>query len=606
MGHSFDRTTLLFDGDCSFCRAWIDYWLRLTGDRVLYTPYQEIIPDVDEDIGGRFPNAPQKELASAVTLSLPGGEMRRAAHAVFSVLALVPGKGWMLWLYLHVPGFSLVAELAYRMMARHRSFCHWATSALWGIPIEVETFRIASWLFLRTLGVVYLFAFASFATQAAGLIGSHGISPVAEYLHSLREYYGAVYWQVPTVFWLNASDGMIKAVDVAGICLSVVLVLGVRWRILRVALFVLYLSLVTAGQEFMGYQWDALLLEAGFLAILLGSSPIVVWLYRWLLFRLMFLSGAVKLASGDPSWRHFTALPVHYETQPLPTPLAWYMYQLPEWFQHGAVGCVFFVELIVPFLILAPRRIRFFAASAVLALQLLILLTGNYAFFNLLTIGFCLFLIDDGFFRRVLSKVASRLAPFPTTYEKRRTWSRAVCGAFAALALFVGSFQVARTFGVRWSVADAAIRIVSPFEVINSYGLFAVMTTTRPEIIIEGSNDGVTWLAYEFKYKPGDLTRRPAWVAPHQPRLDWQMWFAALGDYQSDPWIVRFMARLLQASPEVLGLLGHNPFPEGPPHYVRAMLYRYRFTSPAERRSTGAWWSRELKAVYVPAVSLRN
>jgi lipase maturation factor 1 len=405
---------------------------------------------------------------------------------------------------------------------------------------------------------------------------------------------------------LNPGDGMIKAVGLAGIGLSALLLLGVRWRILRIALFVLYLSLVTAGQEFMGYQWDALLLEAGFLAILLGSSPIVVWLYRWLLFRLLFLSGAVKLASGDSSWHHFTALPVHYETQPLPTPLAWYMYQLPPWFQRGSVGFVFFVELVVPFLIFAPRRVRFFAARAIMVLQVLILLTGNYAFFNLLTISFCLFLVNDAFFRRVLPKAVSRSADSAATYKTSRPWSKAICGSFAALALFIGSFEVARTFGVHWSVADAAMRSVSPFQIINSYGLFAVMTTTRPEIVIEGSNDGVTWLAYEFKYKPGDLTRRPAWVAPHQPRLDWQMWFAALGDYQSDPWIIRFMARLLQGSPEVLRLLGRNPFPDGPPHYVRATLYQYRFSTPPEKRSTGAWWSRELKGAYVPAVSLKN
>jgi len=385
--------------------------------------------------------------------------------------------------------------------------------------------------------------------------------------------------------------------------LSLLLLLGVRWRILRVAVFVLYLSLATAGQEFMGYQWDALLLEAGFLAILLGSSPIVVWLYRWLLFRLVFLSGIVKLSSGDPSWRHFTALPVHYETQPLPTPLAWYAHQLPAWFQRASVGFVFSVELVVPFLIFAPRRVRFLAARAMLVLQVLILLTGNYAFFNLLTISFCLFLLDDGYFRRALPK---RLVPSAATSDRPRMWSRAVCGAFAALALFVGAFQVARPFGLRWAPADAAIRSVSPFEIINSYGLFAVMTITRPEIVIEGSNDGVTWLAYEFKYKPGDLTRRPAWVAPHQPRLDWQMWFAALGSYQSDPWIVRFMVRLLQGSPEVLRLLGHNPFPDTPPHYARAMLYQYRFTTPAERDLTGAWWSRELKGPYIPPVSLRN
>jgi len=239
-------------------------------------------------------------------------------------------------------------------------------------------------------------------------------------------------------------------------------------------------------------------------------------------------------------------------------------------------------------------------------LQVLILLTGNYAFFNVLTIAFCLFLVDDAFWRRVLPKVVIGAVASATTRESSRAWTRGVCGAFASLALFVGGFQVVRTFGVRWSVADVVIRSVSSFQIINSYGLFAVMTTTRPEIVIEGSNDGLTWLAYEFKYKPGEFARRPAWVAPHQPRLDWQMWFAALGDYQSDPWIVRFMARLLQGSPEVLGLLGRNPFPGGAPRYVRAQLYQYRFTTPAERKSTGAWWSRELKGVYVPAVSLRN
>jgi hypothetical protein len=254
--------------------------------------------------------------------------------------------------------------------------------------------------------------------------------------------------------------------------------------------------------------------------------------------------------------------------------------------------------------------VRLFAALAMVVLQVLIALTGNYAFFNLLTIGFCLFLLDDAFLRRMLPKAISRSRSSKTTYEqsreRSRAWSRAACGAFATLALFVGGFEVARPFGVRWALADAATRIVSPFEIVNSYGLFAVMTTTRPEIVIEGSNDGVTWLAYEFKYKPGDLTRRPAWVAPHQPRLDWQMWFAALGDYQSDPWIVRFMARILEGSPEVLRLLAHNPFPEAPPHYARATLYQYRFTTTAEKQTTGAWWSRELKAPYTPAVSLRN
>jgi hypothetical protein len=222
--------------------VWIDYWRRLTGDRVLYCSYQEV--------GNRFPDLPQKDFASAVTLFLPDGEVRSGAHAVFTVLALLPGKSWMFWLYTHVPGFALIADMAYRTVARHRSFCYWAARALWGIPIEVETSGIASWIFLRTLGAIYLIAFASFGVQAAGLIGSNGISPVADYLHSLREYYGAVYWQVPTVFWLSAGDGTIKAVGIAGICLSLMLFLGLRWRVIRIALFVLY--------PFIGDGWSGI------------------------------------------------------------------------------------------------------------------------------------------------------------------------------------------------------------------------------------------------------------------------------------------------------------------------------------------------------------
>ncbi len=596
---SLNRPLLVFDGECPFCRAWVEYWKRLTGERVLYVPYQEI--------GQRFPNVPQADFSSAVKLILPSGEVRSGAHAVFSLLDLVPGKRWMLWLYLHIPGFALIAEIAYGIISRQRSFCYGATQLLWGIPVETETFDIGRWLFLRTLGAIYLIAFTSFGVQAAGLIGSRGISPVAEFLHSVREYYGATgYWVVPTFLWLNSSDTMLKAVWIAGICLSALLLIGVQWRMIRLLLFVLYLSLVTAGQDFMGYQWDALLLEAGFLAILLGWSPIIAWLYRWLLFRLMFLSGIVKLASGDQSWRHFTALPVHYETQPLPTPLAWYMFQLPTWFQRGSVGFVFFVEVLVPFLIFAPRRVRFLAARAIIVLQVLIALTGNYAFFNLLTIAFCLFLLDDALLRRIVPTKLGSLIRAAPGFARRQVLSRAICGSFAALVLFVGSFQIANTFGLLWAPAQLIIRSISPFEIVNSYGLFAVMTTSRPEIVIEGSNDGVTWVPYEFTYKPGDLTRHPAWVAPHQPRLDWQMWFAALGDYRSEPWILRFMARLLQGSPEVLGLLRRNPFPDSPPHFIRAMLYQYRFTTPSEKKASGEWWRRELKGVYVPAVSLRE
>ena len=594
-----DRPLVVFDGNCPFCCAWIEHWKELTGDRVSYIAYQ--------DIGERFEHLPSEDWASAIRLVLPDGEIQRGAHAVFSLLALVPGKGQMLWLYLQFPGFALLSEMFYRVVARHRSVCYRLTKVLWGIPIQNPSYHLTSRFFLRVLGGIYLIAFASFGVQAAGLIGSHGISPAADFLHAVREYAGAAgYWVVPTVFWLNASDVAIRIVWIAGLCLSGLLLVGVRWRLVRVLLFVLYLSLVAAGQEFLSFQWDALLLEAGFLAILLGSSPVVIWLYRWLLFRLMFLSGVVKLASGDTAWRLLKALPVHYQTQPLPTPLAWYVYQLPMWFQRLSVRFVFSVELVAPFLIFAPRRVRHVAGGAIATLQLLIFLTGNYAFFNLLTVALCLFLCDDKFLQRLLPRKERKPAKAPMTQSGDKAWSRATCRALAALVLFVGSFQVADAFGVHWVPADVVIRTISPFEVVNSYGLFAVMTTSRPEIVIEGSSDGNTWLPYEFKYKPGDPARRPCWVQPHQPRLDWQMWFAALGNYQTNPWIIRFMVRLLEGAPEVTALLGHNPFPDRPPRYVRATMFEYRFTTPAERQSTGEWWNREREGLYIPAISLDN
>jgi predicted DCC family thiol-disulfide oxidoreductase YuxK len=598
--HVPDRPLLVFDGDCSFCKALVDYGKQITGERVRYAPYQEV--------GPQFPRISREDFASAVKLILPGGEVRSGAHAVFSALERTPGKGWMLELYSRIPGVAPISETAYRAVARHRSLAYRVTKLLWGIPLEPAAARLSTWLFLRLLGAIYLIAFASFGVQAPGLIGSRGILPVAEFLPAVRQYLGAsAYWSVPTSLWFSSSDGFIRANWMAGVCLSVVLMLGLNWRSVRVALFVLYLSLAAASQVFLSFQWDALLLEVGFLAIFLGSSRIVVWLFRWLLFRLMFLSGAVKLLSGDISWRSFTALPVHYETQPLPTPLAWYVYQWPAWFHHFSVGVVFATELLVPFLIFAPRRIRCWAALAISAFQLLIFLTGNYAFFNLLTIALCLFLLDDALLRRIVPRrtVAKILrARPPNLWLPLRN---PVCRSLAALVVFVTAFQLSAMFlHFRWAPAETVIAAVAPFEIINTYGLFAVMTTSRPEIVIEGSSDGVTWLAYEFKYKPGELTRRPAWVEPYQPRLDWQMWFAALGDYQSDPWTVQLMAKLLEGSPDVLGLLGKNPFPGSPPHFVRALLYEYRFTTPAERRATGDWWHRELRRTYLSSLALHD
>jgi predicted DCC family thiol-disulfide oxidoreductase YuxK len=594
-----ERPLLIFDGDCSFCRAWTNYWKERTGDRVIYMPYQEL--------SDPYAGITRQEFAASVQLLLPNGRRFSGAQAVFNLLHLASENKFWLRVYKRVFGFAQVTEAGYRLIAGHRSIAYRLTKYLWGIPVRRETFGLSSWLFLRVLGLIYLIAFLSFGVQARGLIGAHGISPVADFLHNAQVYFaGTAFWRIPTLFWLNSSDDAIRTLWIAGALLAGAQFAGLNWRFLRIALFILYLSIVSTGQEFMTYQWDALLLEAGFLAIFLGWSPLIVKLYRWLLFRLMFLSGAVKLLSHDPAWRTLTALPVHYETQPLPTPLAWYFYHLPSWFQRFSVGFVFFVELAIPFLVLAPRRLRLLAALCITLLQALIAMTGNYAFFNLLAVALCLFLLDDCSLRRVISgDIAQRITR--SWHSSRPALERGICVFVYILVLFVSGFEIAETFStVHWAPADKVLDALAPFEIVNTYGLFAVMTTTRPEIIVEGSNDGSTWVPYQFKYKPGDPARRPPWVAPHQPRLDWQMWFAALGNYRSDPWILRFMERLLEGSPEVLRLLESNPFPNRPPHYLRALLYQYHFTSVQAKSRTGDWWSRELKGEYVPAISLRS
>jgi hypothetical protein len=304
----------------------------------------------------------------------------------------------------------------------------------------------------------------------------------------------------------------------------------------------------------------------------------------------MFESGSVKLLSGDRTWRSLTALDFHFQTQPIPTPLAWYAHQPPAWFHHFAAGVTLGIEILIPFLIFAPRRLRHFAFGCLVGLQILILLTGNYAFFNLLALALCLFLLDDRDLR--FSGKPKRIPRF----------GRATAAAVFVAIFSLSSYEMLMQFGIFPPLGNP----VASFGIANNYGLFAVMTTTRPEIIVEGSNDGSRWVAYEFPYKAGDVYRRPPWVAPHQPRLDWQMWFAALGSYRENAWFINFLARLLQGSPEVLGLLARNPFPAAPPRYVRALLYTYKFTDAKTRNDTGAWWSRELLGTYVRPISLTD
>jgi hypothetical protein len=326
----------------------------------------------------------------------------------------------------------------------------------------------------------------------------------------------------------------------------------------------------------------------------------------------MFASGCVKLLSGDPAWRNLTALQFHYETQPLPTWIGWYIHQLPSGIQKTSTGLMFCIELFLPFLIFAPRRPRQLACVSFVMLQVLIFLTGNYCFFNLLTVALCLLLLDDTALKSFVPNrwrllLSARFKVQGSASSVR--WPPAITVPLACIVITVSIMEFSALFHLQvpWPRPLASVyRAMAPFRSINNYGLFAVMTMSRPEIIVEGSNDGVVWQEYEFKYKPGDVKRRPRFVEPHQPRLDWQMWFAALGTYRQNPWFVNFCVRLLQGSPDVLALLAHNPFAGAPPRYVRAVVYEYGFTDATTRRKTGAWWRREPKGDYLPVLSLRG
>jgi hypothetical protein len=478
---------------------------------------------------------------------------------------------------------------------------------LWGPALEPERYELVTWMFLRLLGGIYVAAFASLAVQIQGLVGHAGILPLDDYLDAAHQVLGRTAYRVlPTLFWLNSGDTALIAGTVAGVLLGLLVILD-RWtRPALIALFALYLSYVYAGQDFMSFQWDLLLLETGFLAIFLaGGSRIAVWLYRWLVFRYFLLAGAVKLLSGDPTWHHLTALEYHFWTQPLPTPLAWYAAQLPPWFLVAGTAATLGVELGSVVLIFLPRRPRAAAAWCLLVFQALILFTGNYNFFNLLSMTMCIFLFDDAALRRLIPQ---RLEAWVQRRTKKPARAATVVAMAVALVVVpVGLNRIWEVFThTELPVAGIISQAVSPLLIVNPYGLFAVMTTARPEIVIEGSTDGQVWREYVFRYKPGPITRPPPWNIPHQPRLDWQMWFAALGDARANPWFQNLMLRLLEGSPPVLALLDSNPFPDRPPKYVEAKLYDYRFAERSTHAATGQWWVRQLEGIYFPQVSLAD
>ena len=591
LGMPETKPVLIYDGRCGFCRIWLDYWRQLTVDRIEYLASQ--------DAGGRFPQIAPEAYSQSVQLVRPDGSVASGARAVFESL----GKARI------YPWISAPSELVYRIIARHRDFFYQVTRFTFGTRIEPTHFAATQWLFVRALALIYAVAFGSLTFQVIGLLGERGILPVAPFLASVARTDSTLrFVAVPSLLWFGNDDITLIGLCFAGVIFACMLLLtgfarGKFERLILVVLFVLYLSFAAAGQEFLSFQWDSLLLEAGFLAIFLGRNRIVPWLFRWLVFRLYFLSGAVKLLSDDPTWRNLSALGFHWHTQPLPTPLAWYADKLTPAIQHFVTGTALGIEVLIPFLIFFPRRVRMFGAWCLIGMQVLILITGNYTFFNLLTIALTLFLFDDQALARfVPAPIAERLL------EAGKITGRARVAAFVAVVVMVLSLShLFETFNGRLpSYLKTAVRYTAPLQIVNTYGLFAVMTTQRIEIVLEGSADGEAWQPYEFKYKPGDINRAPGWVAPYQPRLDWQMWFAALSNYQTNPWFVNLTLQLLEGSPDVAGLLGTNPFPDRPPRFIRATAYEYTFTDWETRRRTGAWWKRERRGLYLPPVGLRS
>jgi predicted DCC family thiol-disulfide oxidoreductase YuxK len=588
---------LVYDGDCGFCRGWVDRWKALAGERLECATFQESEGKIPADI--------LKAAPEALQLRLEDGRWISGAAAVFALWKLDRSTAWWAWLSEKAPGFHPLTERLYRFIASHRT----GVSRVQRWVGRGEEHALTSQIFLRGLGVVWFWAFLAAALQVRGLIGGEGILPASFFLEKVHEHVGSeAYWWLPGLCWLGAGDGMLLFLSWGGVLLSLALVAGLAPGLVSLLLWVFYLSLVSAGQAFFTFQWDALILETGFLALFLVPwrwrmewkrppvpSMLTVWLLRLLAVRFFFFCGWVKMTSGDPSWQDLTALDFHYWTQPLPNPVAWFANQFPEGFQQASVAVMLFIELALPFLVFLGRRPRQIACIGFVLLQLGIMVTGNHAFFNWLTLALCVPLLEDRFWRLPWSKRPRSPGVYDPRGRGATQWVLTLPAVACLLVLTAGMTWVQLGCQVSEGMGGL-LRAVSPLHLVNGYGVFAVMTKDRNEIVIEGSSDGLVWKEYVLPYKPGPVGRRPPVVAPYQPRLDWQLWFASL-EYQDPPgWFGNLMRRLLEGSPAVTGLFAVNPFPETPPKFVRASFYSYRFTTSEDGGSD--WWKRERTGTY--------
>jgi lipase maturation factor 1 len=516
---------------------------------------------------------------------------------------------------------------------------------------------LSRWIFLRALGAIYFSAFFSLVFQIRGLIGPQGILPAGEYLKSVAEQVGhARFWYVPSVLWFSSGSHMLIGLCWVGMAAAVLLVFNVWPRGMLAICFVCFLSFVSAAGDFSGYQSDGMLLEAGFLSFFLAPGgfrpnfgetrpPVraALYLLLWEWFRIYFESGVAKIAGGDPEWRNFTAMDDYYQNGPLPTWIGWYVQHLPHWFHAASAFFTLGLELVLIWVAFLPRPFRIALFFIVTPWQLGIILTANYTFLNYLVLMLAFLLLDDRFLMRFFPAkwkqplltptfaTPTESAPLPAgqlsiltppstpltdevsasndaprnPWQKIRSWAAPL--RVAVNAVLLAWIFYATAAQMVWMITPAPlpttpVTLLDPLRIANRYGLFAVMTRGRYEIEFQGSNDGQTWIPYLFLHKPQELDKPPHIYAPYQPRLDWNLWFASLGEWRDNPLVLRTQSRLLSNTPDVLALFAANPFPQRPPRQVRAVLWQYWFTSMTERREHGLWWRRELLGLYAPAI----
>ncbi len=487
------------------------------------------------------------------------------------------------------------------------------------------------WLFLRLLGLIYFSAFFSLIFQIRGLIGPEGILPAGNYLQAVAQSLGGWerIWFAPTLLWWSSGNAMLTGLCWAGMIASLLLLLNLWPRGMLVVCFICFLSFVSAAQDFSSYQSDGMLLEAGIISLLFApsgfrpgygrdhpASRASLFLLQWEWFRIYFESGVVKLLSGDPEWRHFTAMDEYYQNGPLPTWIGWYMQHLPHWFHAATVVTTLALELGLVWMMFLPRRWRIVCFFIATAWQIVVISTANYAFLNYLVLALGVLLLDDRAIASILpqkwkpeftQEVSGSLEILPTqTWRNnlRQHWGAIKLAASAVLLTWIfyaTTAQLIWTF-VRAPLPVFPVTALEPFRIANRYGLFAVMTRGRYEIEFQGSTDGENWTPYYFLHKPQRLDQPPGIYAPYQPRFDWNLWFASLGSWREYPIVPNTEIKLLSNDKDVLSLFAGNPFPNEPPKQVRAVLWQYWFTSMEEKHQTGAWWRRQLLGPYAPVL----